>query len=206
MGSPTAERRPPTRLPPPRLIVASANKGKIVELEALLAGRFTVEPRPPELADTVEDGETLEENATKKAVEVQRFTGTAALADDTGLFVTALDGRPGVRTARYGGEHATDGDNVDKLLTELAHHDDRRAEFRTVIALADRDGSVRLATGAVAGVIAMERRGDGGFGYDPVFVPDEDDGRAFAEMTKAEKNRISHRARALQALLDQLDQ
>lgn len=185
------------------LVVASTNPGKIAELNELLAERFLVLPRPEDLADTVEDGETLEVNAAKKASEVQVHTGHTALADDTGLFVVALDGRPGVRTARYAGEAATNADNIAKLLAELDGVEDRRAEFRTVIAVVEVDGSVQLATGSVTGRIATGISGDGGFGYDPVFVPDEGDGRSFGQMSSAEKALISHRSRALQALLDQ---
>jgi XTP/dITP diphosphohydrolase len=186
------------------LVVASSNPGKIAELVDLLGDRFVVRSRPTDLPDTVEDGETLEANATKKAVEVAAHTGAAALADDTGLFVDALDGRPGVRTARYAGENASNDENVTKMLTELDGATDRRARFRTVIALTGPAGETQLATGTVEGVIATERRGADGFGYDPIFIPDDGDGRTFAEMGKAEKQKISHRARALRALLDQL--
>lgn len=185
--------------------MASTNRGKVAELVELLGDRFSVQPRPSDLADTVEDGETLEANATKKAREVSDHTGGLALADDTGLFVDALDGLPGVRTARYAGEQADDADNLAKLLAELDGADDRRARFRTVIAVADADGSVHLATGTVEGDIAVAPAGDAGFGYDPVFVPREGDGRTFAQMTSAEKGMISHRGRALRALLDHLD-
>jgi len=189
------------------LVVASSNPGKIAELVDLLGDHFAVRPRPDDLADTIEDGDTLEANATKKAAEVAGHCGAVALADDTGLFVDALAGRPGVRTARFAGPDATNEQNVDKLLTELADVPDpadRRARFRTVIALVTPGGEVQLATGSVAGVIAPERRGADGFGYDPVFIPDDGDGRTFAEMSRADKQQISHRARALQQLLHQL--
>ena len=192
---------------PPRLVVASANPAKIAELVDLLGGRYAVEPRPPKLADTVEDGDTLQANALKKAREVASFTGVAALADDTGLFVDALEGRPGVHTARYAGESATSEQNVARLLAELDGLGDpagRSAAFATVIALVEPDGTSTVAQGRVAGRIASAPRGEGGFGYDPVFVPLEGDGRTFAEMTSDEKHRYSHRARALQALLHQL--
>lgn len=191
-----------------RLVVASSNQGKIAELIDLLGDRFEVEPRPADLAETIEDGETLEANAQKKAAEVTAHTGTTALADDTGLFVAALDGRPGVHTARYAsvdGERAAgDQANIDKLLGELAQADDRSAEFRTVIAVTGSDGSCTMATGVVKGRIAEAVTGERGFGYDPVFIPDEGDGRTFAQMSRAEKGLISHRGRALRALLDQL--
>lgn len=188
------------------LVVASGNPGKIAELVQLLGDRFQVRPRPEDLAETIEDGETLEANAVKKATEVADHVGAAALADDTGLFVDALDGRPGVRTARFAGPQATNEENVAKLLDDLAGVDvaDRRARFRTVIAMVEPDGTTRLAAGTVEGTIATEVRGAEGFGYDPVFVPDEGDGRTFAEMGLEEKQKISHRARALRSLLDQL--
>ncbi|MGB5757503.1 MAG: non-canonical purine NTP pyrophosphatase, partial [Acidimicrobiales bacterium] len=132
-------------------------------------------------------------------------TGTAALADDTGLFVAALGGRPGVHTARYAGPGAGDADNVAKLLRELVGVVDRWAEFRTVIALAMPDGQVHLARGVVEGRIAEQADGDQGFGYDPVFVPDEGDGRTFAEMGSADKGHISHRGRAIRAMLELID-
>ena len=193
----------------PELVLASTNAGKLVELADLLAGRYRVVGRPADLADTVEDGETLEANALKKASEVSANTGADALADDTGLFVDALDGRPGIHTARYAGPAASDEDNRAKLLDELstatATEPERRgARFRTVVALVRADGSSVVAEGSVAGTIAPEPRGDRGFGYDPLFVPVEGDGRTFAEMSLAEKHGFSHRARALAALLDRL--
>ena len=190
---------------PSRLVVASSNPGKIAELVELLGDRFAIEARPADLAETIEDGETLEANATKKAREVAAHTGTAALADDTGLFVAALGGRPGVHTARYAGPGAGDADNVAKLLRELVGVVDRWAEFRTVIALAMPDGQVHLARGVVEGRIAEQADGDQGFGYDPVFVPDEGDGRTFAEMGSADKGHISHRGRAIRAMLELID-
>ena len=190
------------------LVLASTNPGKVAELADLLGDRYRVLPRPADLADTDEDGETLEANANKKAAEVAAHTGTDALADDTGLFVEALDGRPGVRTARYAGPAASDADNRARLLDELAGRvgsGERRAEFRTVVALVRADGSSAMAEGRVAGSIAEAPRGDRGFGYDPLFVPAEGDGRTFAEMSLDEKQRLSHRARALTALIDHLD-
>ncbi len=193
-----------------RIVLASANPKKVAELQALLEGRFVVEPRPADLADTVEDGDTLEANAIKKASEVAAATGAIALADDTGLFVEALGGAPGVRSARYA---ADDGDadshddaaNVAKLLRELdaagaVERDDRRAEFRTVVAVLGPDGAGITAEGSVTGLIAPTGRGDNGFGYDPVFEPDEGEGRTFAQMTAEEKASLSHRARALASL------
>jgi XTP/dITP diphosphohydrolase len=191
------------------VVLASANPKKVAELVALAAGRLEVEPRPPELADVVEDGDTLEANATLKALAVARHRRALALADDTGLFVDALGGRPGVFSARYAGEPPDDAANVAKLLAELdavgAHGaEQRRARFRTVIALGRPDGQVELVEGTCEGWIAPSPRGAAGFGYDPVFVPLEGDARTFAEMGPGEKGRISHRGRALAAAVARL--
>lgn len=188
------------------LTLATANPNKVVELRLLLGDEWAISGRPDDLADTVEDRDTLEGNALKKAHEVSVHAGSLAVADDTGLFVDALDGRPGVWTARFAGPDATDDDNVAKLLDQLADVEGpgRSAHFITVIAAVWPDGTELVVEGRVDGVIADERRGDTGFGYDPVFVPVEGDGRCFAEMTRAEKNEISHRGRAIQALLAEL--
>ncbi len=191
---------------PLRLVLASANPDKVAEISAVLADAVEVEllPRPEEVPDVVEDGDTLHDNALLKARALVVATGLAALADDTGLEVDALGGAPGVFSARYAGEGATYADNVAKLLTELAALPDggggRTARFRTVAMASFPDGSELWADGAVEGTIAVEAVGTGGFGYDPVFVPSEGDGRTFAEMTPSEKNAISHRGRAFRAL------
>lgn len=184
------------------VVLASANPDKVAELAELLGDRFDVRPRPADLADTIEDQDSLEGNAIKKAVEVARATGEWALADDTGLFVDALEGRPGVHTARFAGPDATYDENVDKLLETLRDvaSDDRTACFRTVVALIGPDGTGVTAEGSVDGYIATRRIGAGGFGYDPVFEPREGDGRTFSEMTREEKHELSHRSRALAAL------
>ena len=189
------------------LVLATGNPDKVVELRELIGDRFRIEPRPVDLAETIEDGATLEDNARKKAVEVVAHTGAAAVADDTGLFVDALGGAPGVRTGRFAGEQATYDDNVDKLLAELGAHataEERRATFRTVIVAAWPDGREVVVEGTVEGWIPTERRGTAGFGYDPVFVPVEGDGRSFAEMSAAEKHALSHRGRAIAALIERL--
>ena len=192
----------------PTLVLASANPDKVAELMDLLGDRFDVRPRPDDLAETVEDRETLEGNAIKKASEVAAATGSWALSDDTGLFVDALDGAPGVRTARFAGPDATYDDNVDKLLSSLADVDldERTARFRTVVALIGPDGTGLTAEGSVDGYISPTRAGDRGFGYDPVFEPAEGDGRTFSEMTIEEKHELSHRSRALAALDTALSQ
>jgi XTP/dITP diphosphohydrolase len=188
------------------LVLASANPDKVAEIAAVLADTLEIDlvPRPPEVPDVVEDGETLLENARLKARALVSATGLSAVADDTGLEVDALDGAPGVYSARYAGEEVTYADNVAKLLAELATRPDRggdrRARFRTVALVALADGGEVWTEGAVEGTIAGEARGDGGFGYDPVFVPTDGDGRTFAEMSVAEKQDISHRGRAFRAL------
>ena len=182
-----------------RIVLASANPDKAREIAAILVGHDLL-PRPAEVPDVDETGETLEENARLKAVALVEATGEAAVADDTGLEVAALDGAPGVYSARFAGEHATYADNVGKLVRSLEGVDDRRARFRTVALARFPDGREVLAEGVVDGTIATAPRGRAGFGYDPLFVPDEGDGRTFAEMTAEEKHAVSHRGRAFRAL------
>lgn len=189
-----------------RLVVASANPDKVAEIAAILepAG-VELEPRPSTVPDVVEDADTLEGNARLKAVAIAEATGAAAVADDTGLEVDALGGAPGVWSARYAGEGASYADNVAKLLSELERAgaldpDERRARFRTVALVRRPDGTEVAAAGTVEGHIAPTPRGDRGFGYDPVFVPDGCGGRTFAEMSAAEKHDVSHRGRAFRAL------
>ena len=182
-----------------RLVLASANPDKAREIAAILDG-FELLPRPSDLPDVVEDGETLEDNARLKAVALVDATGEAAVADDTGLEVDALGGAPGVFSARYAGEGATYADNVTKLIGALDGVAGRRARFRTVAVARFPDGREVVASGEVTGTITTEPRGDQGFGYDPVFVPDEGDGRTFAEMPPSEKHALSHRGRAFRAL------
>jgi len=184
-----------------RIVLATANPDKAREIEELLDG-FELVPRPASLPDVEETGATLVENALLKAHAVCDATGEPAVADDTGLEVDALDGAPGVFSARFAGPAATYDENVAKLLAALdgVPEDARRARFRTVAAARFPDGREVVAEGAVEGTIADARRGRGGFGYDPVFVPDDGDGRTFAEMTLAEKQAVSHRARAFSAL------
>ena len=195
---------------PLRLVVASANPDKVKEIVAVLSDAMALElvPRPGDVPDVVEDGETLLDNARLKARALVEATGEAAVADDTGLEVDALGGAPGVYTARYAGEDATYADNVAKLLRELGAAADgggeRRATFRTVALAAFPDGSEVWAEGLLEGAIASAARGTNGFGYDPVFEPDDGGGRTFAEMNAAEKDAISHRGRAFRALAAQL--
>ncbi|MFO7293885.1 MAG: RdgB/HAM1 family non-canonical purine NTP pyrophosphatase [Actinomycetes bacterium] len=183
----------------PRLLIATKNAGKREEMAAILVrlGVAAEVVTDVDWPDVEETGETLEENALLKARAAVEATGLPSLADDTGLEVEALGGAPGVHTARFAGPHATFDDNIDRLLRELDGVADRRARFRTVVALAFPDGDYVTAEGSIEGRIAEERRGDTGFGYDPVF---EVGGRTFAEMSSEEKNLLSHRARALEAL------
>jgi XTP/dITP diphosphohydrolase len=189
-----------------RLVLASANPDKVMEISAVLSDALEVEliPRPDDVPDVVEDGETLLDNARLKARALVVATSFASVADDTGLEVEALGGAPGVYSARYAGEDVTYAANVAKLLAELDGQPDsggdRTAQFRTVALVSFPDGSELWAEGAVEGTIAYAAHGTGGFGYDPVFIPSEGDGRTFAEMTSAEKNVISHRGRAFRAL------
>jgi len=191
---------------PLRLVLASANPHKAAEIASVLSAATEVDlvPRPPDVPDVVEDGETLLDNARLKAWALLRATGEAAVADDTGLEVDALGGAPGVYSARYAGEEATYADNVDKLLRELAALGDgggeRRARFKTVALAAFPDGSEVWAEGVMEGTIATAPRGRHGFGYDPVFEPSGGNGRTFAEMTPDEKDAVSHRGRAFRAL------
>jgi XTP/dITP diphosphohydrolase len=188
---------------PVQLILASGNPGKAAEIADVLAG-VEVVARPAELPEPVEDGETLLDNARIKARAVVDALGVPALADDTGLEVVALGGAPGVLTARYAGEDATYEDNWRKLLAELGDEADRRARWRTVALALWPDGTERWVEGTCDGVITHEARGEHGFGYDPVFVPQEGDGRTFAELSRSEKNALSHRGRAFRALRDLL--
>lgn len=183
----------------PSLVVASKNVDKIREVEAVLAevGLVGEVVRGLDWPDVEETGDTLEANALLKARAVAEATGLPALADDTGLEVDALAGAPGVYAARYSGPGATYASNVAKLLDELQGMSERRAVFRTVIAVVDPGGDEWLAEGTLEGRIALAARGGSGFGYDPVF---EVGGRTLAEMDAAEKNGLSHRGRALRAI------
>lgn len=184
-----------------KLLVATHNPHKLDEILAIFArpGLVLLSMRDlPDLPEVVEDGETLEANACKKAITLARATGLWALADDTGLEVSALGGEPGVYSARYAGENVSYAANNAKLLHKLAGQADRRACFRSVIALADPGGNCRTVEGRCEGRIAEATRGANGFGYDPVFVPDGFT-RTFAELEPEEKNRVSHRGNALRA-------
>ena len=190
------------------IVLASANPKKAAEILEILGDHLELVPRPAEVPDVVEDADTFEGNSRLKAVALVAATGLAAVADDSGLEVDALGGAPGVWSARYAGEGATEQDNVEKLLAALADLPDpadRAARFQAVVVLRYPDESELVAGGTVEGHIADAPRGPGGFGYDPVFIPTQGDGRTFGEMTQDEKHAISHRGRALRDLLAQLD-
>lgn len=182
-----------------KIILASRNEGKIDEMRALLSdlpvewiSALDIESAPP----VSEDAESLQQNAATKARALYEHTRLASLADDTGLEVQALGGRPGVRSARYAGELADDAANRKLLLRELEGVSNRQARFRTVIAFVDPDGHTHFFEGICGGTITLEERGTGGFGYDPIFIPDNLE-HTFAELSAEEKNAVSHRGRAL---------
>ncbi len=188
---------------PERIVLATANPHKVDEIRALLP-MIDFVARPDSVPDVVEDAGTLVGNARLKAAAICEATGLPALADDTGLFVDALNGAPGVEAAYFAGPNASYDDNVDKLLALLDQHTNRVARFMTVALLRFPDGDEIVAQGSVDGTIAFERTGARGFGYDPVFVPADGDGRSFGAMTDDEKSAISHRARAMAALVELL--
>jgi len=185
----------------PRLVVASKNPDKIAEIEEVLQGTDLAQEivRDLDWPDVEETGSTLEENALLKGRVVVEATGLPVLADDTGLEVDALDGAPGVHTARFAGPEARYEGNVAKLIEAMKGRTDRSARFRTVVALVFPDGAEVVAEGSLEGVITERPRGEHGFGYDPVFAVG---GRTLAEMGPDEKNQLSHRARAIQALVE----
>jgi XTP/dITP diphosphohydrolase len=187
-----------------QLVCASANPDKVLEIAAILDGVVELLPRPADVPDVVEDADTLIGNARLKAVAICAATGLPAVSDDTGLFVDALDGRPGIYAARYAGEDVTYADNRAKLLREMGDTDDRAAQFISAVMVVWPDGEELAVEGVCPGTIARAELGERGFGYDPVFIPDDGDGRSFAQMTDDEKNQISHRARAFNALLEAL--
>lgn len=188
------------------IVVATGNRGKVAEM-VLALGQLPVKilglsdfgPIP----EAVENGTSFMENALLKARHYAKYTGKACLADDSGLEVDALDGAPGIFSARYAGEPADDAANNEKLLQELAGVTERAARFRCVLAFVDTDGSFVITNGVCAGVIGTEKRGTGGFGYDSLFfVPELN--KTMAEISKVEKNAISHRGKALQDMASKL--
>ena len=187
-------------MPQREIVCATANPGKVAEIADLLPDGWALLPRPATVGEVIEDAGTLVGNARLKARAILAATGKAAVADDTGLEVAALGGAPGVDTAVYAGEGCTDADNRRKMLGVLSGVSDRSARFVTVVLIAWPDGSETIVEGVCAGRIAEAERGDRGFGFDQLFVPDDGDGRTFAEMSADEKNAISHRGRAFRKL------
>lgn len=188
------------------VVLATGNEGKIKEFSNLLEGVFgkiislSDLGSPPEV---IEDGLTFRDNALKKAREIAQYSGKLTLADDSGLEVDALNGQPGVYSARYSGQSATDKTNIDKVLAELGNNPNRKARFVCVLALVDPNGEELVVEGFCEGVILGKPRGEGGFGYDPVFyLPDRK--KTMAEVEPELKNTISHRANALKKLKTEL--
>jgi XTP/dITP diphosphohydrolase len=192
-----------------KLIIASNNKHKIKEIKAILGGSFEEIVSISEAGishETVEDGKTFMENARKKAREIAEISGFAALADDSGICAHALDGAPGIYSARFAGENGGHGDdeaNNDLLLEKLADKEDRGAHYTCAMAIAYPDGREVLSEGYMYGTITKERHGTGGFGYDPIFMP-EGYSVTVGEITDEEKNKISHRSKALAGILEKL--
>lgn len=184
------------------IVVATRNQHKLAEVAEILAG-WELSPLGDEVVLPPEDGETFADNALGKARAAHRATGLAAIADDSGIEAAALGGRPGVRSARYAGEGASDEENLALLLAELADRDDRAVAYVCAIAYVAGDGAEIVREARCEGTLATAGRGTGGFGYDPAFLPadlEPGDGRTMAELTAAEKHAISHRGRALRAI------
>lgn len=189
------------------LVLATTNKGKTREITELLKD-FPIEIRNlgdfGPIPEVIEDGETFDDNAYKKAAFTARVLGYPAMADDSGLCVDALDGAPGVYSARYAGEKATDAENVAKLLDALENEENRKAAFQCVISIAVPTGAALTYEGRCEGLLTREPVGDNGFGYDPLFFYPEFD-KTFAQLSIEEKGRVSHRGKALQEVAKEMD-
>src|SRR3954468_14338506 len=193
-------------MPARRVVVATRNEHKLRELSEIL-GELELLPLPDDVELPPEDAETFAENALDKARTAHAATGMAAIADDSGIAASALDGRPGPRSARFAGPDATDEENLNLLLSELAEKDDRSVAYVAALAYVDEDGNEELVEGRCEGTLASEPRGSGGFGYDPAFVPADTgpgDDRTMAELDPDEKHAISHRGRAARTLAEVL--
>ena len=189
-----------------QLVSATANPDKFIEIAEILPAQIELLPRPTDIPDVVEDADDLAGNARLKASAIKEATGLAAIADDTGLEVDALQGAPGVHSARFAGDSATYEENVTKLLERLeaVAIENRTARFRTVALIVWPDGNETIAHGVVEGRITEKPIGELGFGYDAVFCPNEGRGKTFGQMENSEKNLISHRGRALRSLSEKL--
>ncbi|MDY6915524.1 MAG: RdgB/HAM1 family non-canonical purine NTP pyrophosphatase [Candidatus Cloacimonadota bacterium] len=184
-----------------KLLLGTKNPNKIAEIKSLLPPDIEIlTALDMNLPEVIEDRNTIAGNAEKKALEYAQATGKITLADDTGFFVEALQGKPGVKAARYAGENCSYHDNRQKMLKEMQNKQNRRAAFKTAAALASPDGIIATVFGEVIGEITEREIGSSGFGYDPIFLAAET-GKTFGEMTPKEKHKISHRARALQKII-----
>ena len=192
-----------------KIILATKNKGKVADFEKLTENMnievISFLDEEINFPDVVEDGETFEENSVKKALEIAKYTGMITVSDDSGLCVEALDGAPGIYSARYSGENATDSTNIDRLLNEMKNipQEERQAKFVSVVSIAKPDGTVQSFRGEVEGEIIFERKGTNGFGYNPVFFSYELE-KTFGEATMEERVTVSHRARAFRKLKEQV--
>ena len=190
------------------IVLATTNQNKVKEFNQLVKG-FPIEVKCLKdygpLPEAIEDGETFDDNAYKKALHYSRVLGVPALADDSGLVVDALDGAPGVYSARYSGENATDWDNCEKLLQEMEGKQERAARFKCVLSLATPGGAALTWEGSCEGTITEQRQGEAGFGYDPVFYSEEF-AKTFAQVSMEEKSGVSHRGRAMQELAGEFKQ
>jgi len=186
-----------------QLLFATHNRNKASEIQKLLHYKYLIKTLDDIgiTNDIAETGTTLIENARIKAHYLHSLNKTACFADDTGLEVDALNGAPGVYSARYAGEECNSSNNIDKLLHELQNVSNRSARFKTVIIYIDNNGMEHSFEGIVEGQIIKERRGSDGFGYDPIFVPNDSKGLTFAQLSTDEKNKISHRGKAIRKLV-----
>ncbi|MEM9446276.1 MAG: XTP/dITP diphosphatase [Verrucomicrobiota bacterium] len=184
-----------------KLVIATCNLGKVREFQEILGAKWEVLSTRDlgDVPEVIEDGETFQENACKKALAIAQLTKAPVIADDSGLEVEALNGAPGVYSARYAGESATDSDNNLKLLKALQGATDRRAQFRCVLAVAESKQITATYEGVCKGKIMETLSGEGGFGYDPLFVP-EGESLSFAELLPKLKNAMSHRGKAIEHL------
>ncbi len=187
-----------------KILFATHNKHKAEEIAQQCGAEYTVMTLDDMgITDEIpETADTLEGNARLKAQFLHRRYGVPCFADDTGLEVDALNGAPGVFSARYAGPDCVAENNMQKLLSELGNRSDRTARFRTILVFIDENGREHVFEGKVEGKIGYEKQGNQGFGYDPIFMPNEAQGRTFAQMTTQEKNTISHRARAVKQFID----
>ncbi|MBT4332885.1 MAG: RdgB/HAM1 family non-canonical purine NTP pyrophosphatase [Candidatus Cloacimonetes bacterium] len=186
-----------------KLLLATRNEDKVIEIKEILKDldvEIISASQFPDMPDVIEDKDTIKGNSIKKATECAEYSNMLAIADDTGLFVDALDGKPGVYAARFAGENCTYKDNRVKMLKDIKGIENRNAQFRTVCALVSSDGLIATTEGIVEGVITEEEIGDNGFGYDAIFRAD-DTGKTFGEMTLEDKETISHRSRAFKKMI-----